>query len=115
MKITVLALDGVFDTGLSAVLDVLTTANEIAARQGQAGPPFEVHVAGVRRRIRTALGMTVSVAPVENVGKADWVVLPALSTKMPDTLLPSLERRDVADAMEQLRLCHASGSRIAAA
>src|SRR3982074_3160152 len=30
MKIVVLVLEGVFDTGLSTVLDALTTANELA-------------------------------------------------------------------------------------
>ena len=33
MKIVVLALDGVFDTGLTAVLDTLVTANELAELQ----------------------------------------------------------------------------------
>ena len=49
MQICVLVLDGVFDTGLSTVLDTLQTANELA--QGKrAGSQLNVTVAGVRRR-----------------------------------------------------------------
>ena len=33
MKIAILAVDGVFDTGLAAVHDALQTANELAAMQ----------------------------------------------------------------------------------
>ena len=51
MKPEVLVLDGVFDTGLSAVLDVFTTANELAAGTGIDVPPFQVAPVGVRRRV----------------------------------------------------------------
>jgi hypothetical protein len=36
MDIAVLALDGAFDTGLAAVMDAFTTANELAQVQGLA-------------------------------------------------------------------------------
>ena len=62
MKIDVLALDGVFDTGLSTVLDVFTTANELAAMLQLDVAPFEVVVAGMRKRVRTAQGFAVPVA-----------------------------------------------------
>lgn len=42
------------------------------------------------------------------------VVVPALSTTTPDSLVPALAGRDVLDAAEQLRAWHASGSAIAA-
>ena len=35
MKINVLALDGVFDTGLATVLDSFAIANELAAMLGR--------------------------------------------------------------------------------
>ena len=58
MKDQVLALDGVFDTGL-AVLDALQTANELAAMSGLASPRFEVALVGVHRAVKTAQGFTV--------------------------------------------------------
>ncbi len=56
MKLSIFVLDGVFDTGLTVLLDTFATANELATGQGFASPPFDVRLVGVRRRIRTALG-----------------------------------------------------------
>lgn len=65
MQINVLALEGVFDTGLSIVLDALATANELSAMQGVAIPQWNVSVVGVRRRVVSAqqLVRTKSWAP----------------------------------------------------
>ena len=116
MKITVLALEGCFDTGLSAILDAFTTANELAAMDRAAeGQPFDVTVVGVRPDVRTGLGMRVPVQAVADMGTPDWLVMPAIATKMPEQLLPALARPDVADAMALLRDSHASGVKIAAA
>lgn len=116
MRLTVLALDGVFDTGLSAVLDAFATANELAAvEQPGAGPRFEIDLIGMRREVRTALGMRVPVKPVSAMGRPDWLVVPAPGTKMPEQLVAALARRDVSDAMALLRRSHAGGVKIAAA
>jgi transcriptional regulator GlxA family with amidase domain len=115
MKITVLALHGAFDMGLAAVLDTFATANELAQALRLSVPRFQVRVVGVRRQVRTALGLHVPVQPVDPRDRPDWVVVPAPGTKMPESLLAALARRDVRDAAEQLRLWHARGARIAAA
>lgn len=116
MKLSVLALDGCFDTGLSAILDAFTTANELAElQQPGAGPRFDITVIGMRREVRTGLGMRVPVQPVSAMGSPDWLVLPAIATKMPEQLLPALARRDVKDALALLRDTHAGGAKIAAA
>jgi transcriptional regulator GlxA family with amidase domain len=115
MKIHVLVLDGVFDTGLSAVLDVFATANELAAAFGVDVPPFDVAVVGMRRRVRTSQGLTVPVAAMPAPAGADWVVVPAIGHKMPETLLPALQRADVRDAGAALRERNAAGLEIAAA
>ena len=114
MKIRVLALDGVFDTGLAAVLDTFTTANELASLQ-PGGPHFDIGVVGLTRDVRTALGMRLSVQSVEAAGEIDWLIVPALSTKMPEQLVPALGRKDVIAATAQLRRWHAAGTRVAAA
>lgn len=116
MKLTVLALDGCFDTGVSAILDAFTTANELAQIQApDAGRPFDIQLIGVRRDVRTGLGMRVPVEPVSAMGTPDWLILPAIATKMPEQLLPALARRDVGDALALMRQCHADGVKIAAA
>jgi transcriptional regulator GlxA family with amidase domain len=115
MKLHVLALNNVFDTGLSAVLDAFATANELAAAQGWASAPFEARVVGLRRRVRTALGLQVPVCPANRAGRATWVVVPAIGTKMPPDLELALARREVQEAAAYLREQHAEGARIAAA
>ncbi|MDR6288270.1 transcriptional regulator GlxA family with amidase domain [Inquilinus ginsengisoli] len=115
MRLMVLALDGVFDTGLTVFLDMFSTANELAAAQGIATPPFEIALVGVRPQIRTALGLTASVELADAVRKPDWVVVPALNTKQPERLVEALGRPDVLDAMAQLRRWQAGGIGVAAA
>lgn len=115
MKITVLALDGVFDTGLATMLDALGTANELALVQGAAAAPFDVQVGGLRRQVRTAQGLRVPVVPVRAQDDADWVLLPAPGTKMPGPLEAALARPELRDATAWLREAHARGTHIAAA
>lgn len=115
MKIDILALDGVFDTGLAAVSDTFATANELAAMQGWDSPRFDTAVVGVRRRVKTAQGLTVPVTPLIDDGQADWIVVPAIGEKMPAGLQAALARADVADAASGLRAAAANGAQIAAA
>lgn len=114
MKFAVLALEGVFDTGLTVLLDAFTTANELAALQMGGEPRFEVSVVGLRDKVTTGLGMQVTVEPVTSDLKPDWIIIPALNTKMPEQLLPSLAREDMVEAQTQLRSWHADGVGIGA-
>lgn len=114
MRIDVLALDGVFDLGLSAVLDVFQTANDLIEMSSLAVAPFEVRVVGVRKAVRTAHGLRV---PVHAVGTRapDCVVVPAIGFKMPGPLEAALARPDVPDAAAALRLWARRGSMVTAA
>ena len=98
MKIYVLALDEVFDTGLATLLDTFSTANELAASSGLASAQFEVTIIGVRRRVHTSQGLTVPVVSAASLERPDVVLVPALGAKMPDTLRVALERQDIAEA-----------------
>ena len=115
MKVNILALDGVFDTGLATVLDVFTTANELAGMLSLDVAPFEAKLTGVRKRVRTSQGLSVPVASSPDAGKPDWIVVPAIGEKMPDGLQFALQRRDVAEAAACLRAQSGRGVRIAAA
>jgi len=111
MLIDVLALDGVFDSGLTALLDVFGTANELSDGK----QPLRVRTVGVRRHVHTALGMRVPVQSVELAQPPDVMVAPALGTKTPQALEAALQRRDVGDAVELLRERSRGGVRMAAA
>jgi transcriptional regulator GlxA family with amidase domain len=115
MKVNVLALDGVFDTGLATVLDSFATANELAELFGIISLRFEVSTVGVRSTVRTAQGLKVPVIPVAKRARPDLVVVPALGYKMPDPLIAALGRSDVIDAGHALRRWVGHGAMTAAA
>jgi transcriptional regulator GlxA family with amidase domain len=114
MRISVLALEGLFDTGLTVMLDALSVANRLSARQMGGTPHFDVSIVGVRRRVRSGQGLTIPVKAIATDLKPDWVIVPALGTTAPGQLLPALARADVRDAKAQLLTWHAAGTRIAA-
>ena len=142
MKIAVLVLDEVFDSGLTTVLDTLHTANELATldalqaagatdiafAMADAGapsnadtpnaappPPFELQLVGLRPHVRTALGFEVQPTLATAALQADWVVVPALNAKLPPALARALDRPDVDRAKQLLRCWHAMGHGVAAA
>lgn len=114
MRISVLALDGVFDTGLSVTLDAFSVANSLSARTMGGTPHFDVSIVGVRKKVRSNHGMAIPVQPVLPNMKPDYVIVPALATVSPDALIASLQRRDVVDAMGQLIEWQSEGTRVAA-
>src|SRR5271168_4201176 len=103
MKINVLALDGVFDTGLSTVRDAFQTANELAEMSGLTAQRFEVSIVGTRKFVKTSQGLTVPVRAAQHCGVPDCVIVPAPGFKMPAPLQAALVRADVRDAVEILR------------
>ena len=115
MNIAVLALQGVFGTGLATVLDTFTTANELGALPSGDTPRFDVRLVGVRARVRSAQGFSVPVQPAALCPRPDGVVVPALGAKTPEPLLAALARADVADAMRVLQGWAAEGTQVAAA
>lgn len=115
MRLHLLVLDGVFDLGLAALTDTLSTAGELAGSLAQAPAPIEVTLVGVRRRVRTAQGLTVPVVPVHAARNPDVVLVPALGAKMPDTLAARLACADVADAVVALQQWFGAGAAVGAA
>src|SRR5215468_9938568 len=110
MKLNVLTLDGVFDTGLATVLDAFAIANELATMSGHESPRFDVAVTGVRRRVRTALGLGVPVVPAGRGRAPDCVIVPAIGCKMPAPLEHALGRPDVLDGLDALRKWAGAGA-----
>jgi transcriptional regulator GlxA family with amidase domain len=102
MRINVLVLDGVFDLGLSAILDVFETANELIDASGLTIPPFETKLVGVRRSVTTSHGLRVPIS-AKGHRMPDCVVVPGIGYKMPAALENALARPDVRDAADLLR------------
>ena len=114
MRIDVLVLDGVFDLGLSAVLDVFRTANELIEAGGLGVTRFEARMVGLRRTVTTSQGLRVPVSPV-GTRAPDCVVVPAIGFKMPEPLEAALRRPDVRDSGDVLRRWCRQGAQVTAA
>jgi transcriptional regulator GlxA family with amidase domain len=114
MRIAVLALQGLFDTGLTVMLDAFSLANKFSAVQMGGRPCFDVSLVGVRKKVRSGQGLTIPVQPVMADLKPDWVIIPALNTGTPEQLVPALGRPDVIQAKAQLLKWHAQGALLAA-
>src|SRR5262249_4605630 len=114
MKVSVLALESVFDTGLATVLDAFHTANELAELSGLSSSLFDVTVVGVRKNVKTSQGFTVPVRPVTK-RVPDCVVVPAIGFKMPDALRRALSRPDIRDATALLHQWADRGATMTAA
>jgi transcriptional regulator GlxA family with amidase domain len=115
MRLHLIVLDGVFDLGLAALTDTLTTANELAATLADPPAPIEIALVGVRKRVRTAQGLTVPVVAATAVRRPDVVLIPALGAKMPDALAARLDRDDVRDALRLLQRWARGGASVGAA
>jgi transcriptional regulator GlxA family with amidase domain len=110
MRIAVLVLDGVFDTGLAAVLDALALARGFSGESTQ----FAVRTVGVRRRVKTGQGLAMALDAVPSRAP-ELVVVPALGAKTPDALDVALAKPEAIDAAALLRSWRTDGARIAAA
>jgi transcriptional regulator GlxA family with amidase domain len=115
MKIDVVILDGVFDTGLAAVLDAFATANDLAAAQGLESVRFEATAVGLRHKVRSNQGFTVPVTPARGRPPADWVVVPAIGDRAPEPLAAALERPDAKAVARLIRQWADGGAQVAAA
>jgi transcriptional regulator GlxA family with amidase domain len=113
MDVAVLAVDGCFDSGLSAVVDVLATANVL--RQDVPAPPigFTVTIVGLKRQVRTGNGLTVNPVPAKKMEQLpDLLVMPALGVKTPQQIIDTVRGHA---ALDLIRDSHANGMELAGA
>jgi transcriptional regulator GlxA family with amidase domain len=100
MDVAVLVYDGVFDSGLAAILDVLDGANAMGGELSDP-PSWNVTKIGFRPQVTTGAGHLVATQPVERAATADLLIVPALAERRPEALLgyvggpPSLPARDL--------------------
>jgi transcriptional regulator GlxA family with amidase domain len=115
VRIHVLALNGVFDTGLAAVLDAFDTANGLAEVTGISSLRFQVRVVGLRKTVTTARGLDVPVTSATRAQTPDVVVMPAINRTVPEPLLRALASDEVCEAGAMLRKWSRRGAVTAAA
>ncbi len=115
MHIHVLALNGVLDTGLAAVLDAFGFANALAEMTGISSLRFQTKVVGLRKTVTTAQGLSVPVTSAERAETPDAVVMPAINRILPEPLVQALASAEVCEAGAVLRKWSERGALTAAA
>lgn len=115
MRIAVLALDGVFDSGLASVLDVLQCANDLRGRLPQPPPPFEVSTVGFERQVRTGAGHLVPAEPVDRADGCDLLLVPAVAERDPQALVELVSGPGTRAARELLARAQGRGIALASA
>jgi transcriptional regulator GlxA family with amidase domain len=115
MKIDVLALNGVFDTGLATVLDAFATANERAAAEKLTSILFDVTVIGLSRQLCSNQGFKLTASQAQGRPPPDWVVVPAIGDRAPEPLAAALATPEAQAAARILRQWADGGTQVAAA
>lgn len=116
MHIAILTLNDCFDTGLTTLLDTFTTANSLCPLlENQQKSPYQVSLVGNSTETQTAMGLRVQTQSFKQVSRPDIVIIPALSYRTPDTLIPALSRQDVQNAIAILREWAKQGTTLASA
>src|SRR5476649_2290984 len=99
--ITVLVLDGVFDSSLSITLDTLHAAQSIfAARSG--APAVQVRTIAAKAHITTGAGMRMKAdlqLKTAGQGVSDWIIVPGLGHRSDQALSDGFARSDTRQAM----------------
>jgi transcriptional regulator GlxA family with amidase domain len=86
MQVAVVVYDGIFDSGLAAILDVLQNANALGGQIHQP-PTWDVTMVGPSPQVRTGAGLLVAPEPLEHAQTTDLLVVPALAESQPSALI----------------------------
>ncbi|MFJ9843483.1 GlxA family transcriptional regulator [Kitasatospora sp. NPDC101155] len=115
MRVVMAAVDGVFDSGLSAIMDVLGAANSLSARDGGA-PPFSVTVVGGGSQVRTGNGLSLTTVPVGELPYGtDLLLMPAVGFQAPERVVAAVREPANAWLFDLAAAFAASGTPLAAA
>jgi transcriptional regulator GlxA family with amidase domain len=113
VDVAVLAVDGCFDSGLSAVVDVLATANALRENVPASPTAFTVTIVGLKKQVRTGNGLTVNPVPAKKMPQfPDLLIMPALGVKTPDAIIDTVRGHA---ALDLIRESHANGTELAGA
>ncbi|HEX6393000.1 MAG TPA: helix-turn-helix domain-containing protein [Acidimicrobiales bacterium] len=85
-QVAVAVYDGVFDSGLASILDVLNIANTLGAEIDEP-PTWNVTMVGPTPQVRTGAGLLIAPEPLDHAQSADLLVVPGRAGTSPETLV----------------------------
>jgi len=99
MRVAVLAVDGMFDSGLTTVLDILATANVLSGQAGLPAVPFEVTPVSGGGSITTAHGLQLATTPWRELHddpgrRPELAVMPAVGLRPPGEIVDIVRGHD---------------------
>jgi transcriptional regulator GlxA family with amidase domain len=115
MRVHILALNDVLDTGLAAVLDAFGFANALAEMTGVSSVRFQTNVVGLSETVKTARGLSVPLTSATRARTPEVVVMPAINQIMPEPLVRALGADEAREACAVLRKWASRGALVAAA
>ncbi|MFF4578133.1 GlxA family transcriptional regulator [Streptomyces sp. NPDC001389] len=115
MRISVLVMDGLFDSGLATVFDVLQMANELREELPHPPPRWELTRVSGRGAVRTASGHVVEAQDAGVGPRPDLLIVPGAGPKQPAPLLDWVAAPEREPEREALRRARAEGVPLAAA
>lgn len=99
MRVGIVAVSGGFDSGLSALLDVMRTADGLRPLVDASIEPIETHLIGASARVTTAAGMTLTmdrgVGEDDPARGLDILVVPGIGVATPASLSEALASRSI--------------------
>jgi transcriptional regulator GlxA family with amidase domain len=114
MEAVILVCDGVFDSGLAAILDVLEGANGMS-EELLAPPTWNVTTIGFHPQVRTGAGHLVATEPVVHAETADLLIVPALAERQPAALIDHISGQQLAPVRKLIVSACERGTSIASA
>lgn len=115
INIAILTLAGVSDTGLAALQDSFSLAEELSQSFESCALGFNVTRVRVGHHVETAHGLTVPAIDAETIQTPMVVVVAAIGAKTPEALEMALKQDVISNTGALLRKWHAEGAIIAAA
>ena len=114
MEVAVLVYDGMFDSGLAGILDVLDNAN-VLGREFSEPLSWNVRTVGFEPQVRTGAGHLVTAEPIEHAESADLLVVPARNAHGPAEVLDFIESEQSLPVQKLLIQTRERGTPIASA
>jgi len=114
MNVAVIVYNGVFDSGLAAILDVLDGANGMGQEISEP-PTWNVTTVGCEPQIRTGAGHLVATEPLARAETADLLIVPAMAERRPAELLDYVGGPQSLPVREQIIRARERGMAIASA